>query len=284
MSQFHSQEASALFKSQSRMHAIASVPLEAIRPNSAQPRRQISEASVHQLAESIRRHGQLSPLLVRLGDDGRYELIAGQRRLLALRLLGKRCAEVIVLSAGDCDSALIALVENMQREELHFLDEAEACRDILSKHPITQERLAASLSVSPSALANRLRLLKLGPEALKAVRRYGLTERHARALLRLPDETAQLELARQIGEERLSVKQTEARVEQRLKLRPRRQISPVVRDHRIIINAVMDTVRELKRIGIHLKSRVDEQEDHIDVVVTIPLGVPPGKAAPEPPA
>lgn len=251
--------------------AVARIPIESILPNPVQPRRQVADESVARLAESIRRHGQLSPLLVRGAGAGRYELIAGQRRLRALEALGRRHADAIVLSASDCDSALIALVENLQREQLHFLDEAEACRAILDAHPITQERLAASLSVSPSALANRLRLLKLPPRVRDAVRALGLTERHARALLRLEDVSQQLDLARQAAEKRLSVKQLEARVEQRLHPQPQRTVSRVVRDNRIIINAVMDTVRELEHIGVRLTSRVEECGDHIDVVVTIPV-------------
>ena len=252
-------------------HAVSRIPLEAILPNPRQPRRRLSEDSIRQLAESIRRHGQLSPLLVRPAEGGKYELIAGQRRLLALKALGRGSAEAIVLTTGDCDSALIALVENLQREQLHFLDEAEACRAILAAHPITQERLAASLSVSASALANRLRLLKLSPRVRETVRSGGLTERHARALLRLESEREQLDMARAIAEQKLSVKQAEARIEQRLRPESRKKVSPVVRDNRIIINAVMDTVRELRHIGIPLRSRVDECADHIDVVVTIPV-------------
>ena len=251
--------------------AVARIAIDAILPNPDQPRRRVSAESVSQLAESIRRHGQLSPILVRAAGQ-RYQLIAGQRRLKALRLLGRTSAEAIVLDAGDCDSALIALVENLQREQLHFLDEAEACRRILDSHPITQERLAASLSVSPSALANRLRLLRLPSQVREEIRRTGLTERHARALLKLDDAGEQLALARQAADERMSVKQLEARVAQRL--RPRTAapaMIPAVRDNRIIINAVMDTVRELNRIGVHVKSRVETSDDHIDVVVTIPV-------------
>ena len=250
---------------------IARIPIERIAPNPEQPRQAADPESIRQLAESIRRHGQLTPILVRAEGAG-YALIAGQRRLKAVELLGRGHIDAIVLDAGCCDSALIALVENMQREALHFLDEAEACRRILSAHPITQERLAASLSVSPSALANRLRLLKLSQPVRDAVRRFNLTERHARALLRLEDADVQLALVRRAGEQRMSVKQLEAAVAQALKPKTARPaVSRVVRDNRIIINAVMDTVKELKRIGVNVASRVEECGDHIDVVVTIPV-------------
>ena len=250
--------------------AIARIPLDAIRPNPTQPRRHLTPESVQQLAESIRRHGQLSPVLVRRSGD-QYELIAGQRRVKALRLLGRAQAEAVVLSTGDCDSALIALVENLQREALNYLDEAEACRHILDSHPITQERLAQSLSMSPSALANRLRLLKLSEAVQSALRRRGLTERHARALLSLRDEAAQLALIDEAADQRLSVSELEKRVARQAapaKKRPR--LTPILRDNRIVINALMDTVRQLKRIGVPVKSRVEEAEDGVRVIVTIP--------------
>lgn len=250
---------------------IERIPIERIAPNPAQPRRECDEASIAALAESIRRHGQLTPILVR-AEGTRYALIAGQRRLKALERLGRSRAEAVVLSSGECDSALIALVENMQREALHFLDEAEACRRILDRYPITQERLAASLSMSAPALANRLRLLKLPEPVREAVRRLGLSERHARALLKLDDAGAQLTWAQAAGERRMSVKQLEAAVAQKTKPRAAGPtVSRVVRDNRIVINAVMDTVKELNRIGVSAVGRVQERPDAIDVVVTIPL-------------
>lgn len=250
---------------------IARIPIGSIHVSPFQPRRTFSEESIAELAESIRQHGLLSPLLVRRIDAGEYELIAGERRLRALSLLDRSHADAIVLSAFDRECALLALVENLQRENLHFLDEAEACRSILDEHAITQEQLAQSLSVSPSALANRLRLLKLPANVRTAVRNGNLTERHARALLRLSDPERQLELVRECAEKHLSVKQLEARIEQMSRSLPRRpRVSPIIRDNRIIINAVLDTVKELNRIGVNVESRVEERDDGVDVIVRIP--------------
>lgn len=266
-----------MFKPQSNPRtngrAIVRIPIENICPNPYQPRKFFSEASVSELAESIRRYGLLSPLLVRRMAGEQYTLIAGERRLRALYQLERPFAEAIILNAGDCDCALIALVENLQREGLHFLDEALACRRILDEHPITQEKLATSLSFSPSALANRLRLLKLSPAVQSEIRLHKLSERHARALLKLDNERDQLALAAQTVELHLSVKQLETRIEHLLRrppVRARQQVSRIVRDNRIIINAVLDTVRELSRIGVQVKSRVEEKEDHIEVIVSIP--------------
>ena len=252
--------------------AVARIPLRSILLNPHQPRQRFPPDSITQLAESIRKHGLLSPLLVRALGGGQFQLIAGERRLRALETLGRAWAEAIVLPAGDDECALIALVENLQREDLHFLDVAAACRRILDQQSITQESLAAALSCSPSALANRLRLLRLPPRVQAEIRRNGLTERHARALLKLEDESAQLSMVAQAAQRQLNVRQLEDRVAQQAgaPTRRSRQVSRVVRDNRIIINALLDTVRELSRIGVPVTSRVEECPDHIDVIVTIP--------------
>ena len=258
--------------------AVVRIPLSRIRPNPAQPRRQLTDESIATLADSIRRHGQLSPLLVRAAGADGYELIAGQRRLRALERLGRVHADAIVLPAGDCACATLALVENLQREQLHYLDEAEACRRILDSYPITQERLAASLSVSPSTLANRLRLLKLPQPVLDLLRASRLTERHARALLPLCDDAAQLALARRAADQRLSVKQLEALVRREGHARAAQPAhtrhSLLVRDMRIVVNAFEDTARQLERIGVRLSHRVETRDDCVEIVITVPCPQP----------
>ena len=252
--------------------AIVRIPIESIAPSPYQPRRKFSEGSIAELAESIRLHGLLMPLLVRRVGAGRYELIAGERRLRALIQLGRNQADAIVLSAYDPDCALLALIENLQRENLHYLDEAEAYRAILDAQPLTQESLAQSLSISASALANRLRLLKLAEPVRQALRENNLSERHARALLRLNDVPTQLSLVRETASRHLSVKQLEARIARQLQTAaqpPRQHVSRIVRDNRIVINAVLDTVKELNRIGVRADSRVEERTDSIEVIVTI---------------
>lgn len=256
---------------------IARIPVRSICPSPYQPRRIFSENALADLAESIRQHGLLTPLLVRRIGADQYELIAGERRLRALCLLGRSHADAIVLSAYDQDCALLALIENLQREGLHYLDEAEAYRAILDEHDLTQEALARALSVSASALANRLRLLKLAPEVRDALRRHGLSERHARALLRLSDAKEQIELIREAAERKLSVKQFEARISHLLRASAtpaQPQVTGYLRDNRIVINAVLDTVKELNRIGVRADSRVEEHTGSVDVIVTIHTPTP----------
>ena len=262
-----------MFKPQFHLtgRAIRRIPLEAIAVNPDRSRRRVSAESVRRLAESIRRHGQLEPVLVRTMGAG-YELISGRRRMKALKLLGRTHIEAIVLAANDLDSAILSLTENTQRAPLHWLDEAEACRRILEAYPITPGQLAECLSVSPSALSGRLKLLRLSPCVRDELRRLNLSEAHARALLKLSDTGTQLALTRQAGEQRWSARQLQASIEKRLRPEaPRPAVSPVVRDSRIIINAINDTVRELNHIGVTVTSRVEERDDHIDVVVTIPI-------------
>lgn len=257
-------------RSNSKERRICRIELRRISANPFQPRRQFSEEELHSLAESIRRFGLLSPLLVRETTGGNYELIAGERRLRALKLLGASEAEAIITTAFDRDCALIGLIENLQREDLHFLDEAEACKRLLREHGLTQEELSATLSRSPSALANLLRLLRLGRSVKQCIRDGKLSERHARSLLRLKDENQQLALARRAVQEQLSVRQLDALIDQQLQAKPApNRPAGKIWDNRLVINALRDTVRQLKRIGIPASSRVENHEDSYDVIVTI---------------
>ena len=249
---------------------ICRIEIDRISPNPYQPRRQFDEGELRSLADSIRRYGLLSPLLVRKMDGG-YELIAGERRLRALQMLGCTHADAIVTSAFDRDCALLALIENLQREQLHFLDEAEACRSILREHNLTQEELAASLGKSPSALANLLRILRLSRNVRACIRSGSLSERHARCLLRIPEEDTQMQLLQRAVEGRLSVRQLEALVEEACAPRQASKASPAPRmkDNRLVINALKDAVRQLTRIGIAASSRVETHEDCYEFIVTV---------------
>lgn len=251
---------------------ICRIEISRIAPNPYQPRREADADALQALAESIRRFGLLTPLLVRHIGNGAFELIAGERRLRAMEMLGWTHAEAIVDGAGDMDSALIALIENLQREDLHFLDEAESCRRILRDHGLTQDELAAELGKSPSALANLMRLLRLDKSVRSFIRESGLSERHARALLRLEDKAEQLRLAHAAIDDKLSVRQLEAQIDSRLRNKKPPVTQPasgLIRDSRLVINALKDTVRQLKRIGVPASSRVEPHEGYYDVIVTI---------------
>ena len=155
----------------------AAVRLSEVDPNPHQPRKTFSEAAIGELAESIARYGLLSPIIVREGVGGRYELIAGARRLRALRRLGLDTADALILPPGDRDTALLALVENLHREPLGYFDEAEAYRAWMDEHHLSQQALSQRLLKSPSAVANKLRLLKLPPSVRDVLQKAGRSER-----------------------------------------------------------------------------------------------------------
>ena len=182
--------------------------VETIRPNPRQPRRLFDEGALRELAASIRRHGVVQPLVVRRRPDG-WELVAGERRLRAARLAGLAAVPCVEAEVDERESALLALVENLQRQDLHYFEEAAAIADYLRRTGATQEEAAAQLGRSPSAVANKLRLLRLSPACQALLLETGLTERHARALLRLEDQEERLAAARRAAARKLNVAQTE---------------------------------------------------------------------------
>jgi ParB family chromosome partitioning protein len=246
----------------------ARLSLDAISPNPAQPRRKFSDEALNSLAESIREHGLLSPLLVRRIGLEKYELVAGERRYRALKMLGETQAEAIIIAAFDCDSAVLALIENIQREQINYIEEAEACRAIIDTHGITQEELARRLGRSPSALANRLRLIRLPDPVKEELLSGGLTERHGRALLSLDDPEIQLALAREASRKRLTVRQLEKRIAN-IKPEPRRRVRGLCRDMRLYVNAVMDTVSHLRSLGADAEVESKQTDVGIDIIIHI---------------
>ena len=248
--------------------ALFRVRLSEIRPNPAQPRKSFSENAITELAGSIRRYGLLSPLVVRKAGTG-YELIAGERRMRALKLLGEEETDAVVLDASDRDSAFIALIENLQRENLSFFEEAEAYQALLGGGRLTREELAARLCRSPSAVANKLRLLKLSPSVRAEICAGGLSERHARALLRLPGEEEQLHALRRAVREQMNVRGMEALIDRMLKERAP-QPRGIYRDHRIFVNAMLETVKTIQQSGAGVTSTVVEKAEGVEITVLIP--------------
>lgn len=185
--------------------------IDRILPNPAQPRRHFEESAIKALADSISQYGVIQPISVRQ-CGGRYELIAGERRLRAAKLAGLREIPCLVLRTGDRQSAEIAMIENTLRCDLDLFEEAEAIEKLLSAGGCTQAALAARLSMSQSALANKLRILRFDSTQREWIRKYKLTERHARAVLRLPPEK-RTDMIHLIGKEQLSVSATELKVD-----------------------------------------------------------------------
>ena len=170
---------------------IVTLPVGAIRPNPHQPRRQFLPEDLEELSDSIRRYGILQPLTVRKTGATTFELVAGERRLRAAVLAGMDSVPCLLLNVDAEQSGLLALVENLQRKDLDFVEEAEGLRSLIRTYGLSQEEAARCISKSQSAVANKLRILKLPPDVLQKLRSAGLTERHARALLRLEEPEAQ---------------------------------------------------------------------------------------------
>lgn len=248
------------------------LPLECIRPNAQQPRVEFDEFALMELAASIRENGLLQPVTVRPCDDG-YELIMGERRCRACRMLGHTHIEAFILPADDEESALLALVENMQRRNLHFFEEAQAYAKLCDQG-MTQETLSRMLGKSAGAVNNRLRLLKLEPAVRDLVMEYQLSERHARALLPLPGEAARVRICQQAAMQKLSVQKTEelvAKALERLPVpAPSRKVISLVRDHRLYINAIRGIVEQLRDTGLDARCEVNEYDSAVEIRVVMP--------------
>ncbi len=236
------------------------LPAAEIRPNPMQPRRTFEETGLRELAESIRRHGILQPLTVRRTAEG-WELVAGERRLRAAVLAGLETVPCLEAEVDGRASALLALVENLQRKDLHYLEEAEAIAAFLHQTGMTQEAVAAQLGMSPSALANKLRLLRLSPACRALLVEHGLTERHARCLLRLEDEGERLTALRQAAAKHWNVAQTEQYVERRLaalqSAPPAGRRTYIIKDVRLFLNSLDRGLRLIRDAGVDARTERD---------------------------
>lgn len=208
--------------------AVMQIKVDRIRPNRAQPRAEFDNNSIIRLADSIRRYGILQPLTVRKCDDDDifdYELIAGERRLRAARLLGYFTVPCIVIEADERMSAEMAIIENLLREDLNMFEQAYGFKQLIENYSMTQEEVARKMSLSQSAVANKLRLLKLSYEEQKLIIESGLTERHARALLKIDSQEQRIEIIRHISSMKLNVLSTEQYIDNILKRATEEQIA-----------------------------------------------------------
>lgn len=241
-----------------------------IIPNPAQPRKTFQEDELENLAHSIRTNGLIQPLTVRKTAVG-YELVAGERRLRACRLAGMKTVACIVSECTSAESAAMAMAENLQRSDLGVFEEAEGIRSLLASWGITQEEAAARLGMSQSAVANKLRLLRFSQEERAEISRAGLTERHARALLRLENVQMRRKALGVVAARELSVRETEEYVSGLLTEvpeKPRRTV--IVKDVRIFLNTISHAVQTMKQSGISAQTLQSETDEYIECIVRIP--------------
>jgi len=250
---------------------VLQIPIVKIVPNPAQPRRAFSRRELEELAHSISAHGIIQPLLVRKIDGG-YELVAGERRLRAAVLVGYDAVPCVVAGIDASESALFALIENMQRCDLNFFEEAEGVERLINEFGITQEQAARMLSKSQSAISNKLRLLRLNPRDRRRILQAGLTERHARALLQLI-ETDDLNKAMDyIIKYKLNVEASERYINSILQINDQieRKIVPIIKDMRIFINTITHAVDVAKEAGLAASIETVETEDCTRIVIMLP--------------
>lgn len=237
-----------------------------IRPNPAQPRKIFREEALAELAESIRQHGILQPLSVRRVGTG-YELIAGERRLRAAQQAGLTEIPCIIMTMDEKESGMAAMVENLQRQDLDFIEEARGISNLMEQWRFSQEQVARILGKSQSAVANKLRLLRHSPQVLAAIREGGLTERHARALLKLPCEQDKLSVIATIIELGMSVARTESYIEHLLSNKPDTPPKPNVS---AFLNNLNQALARIQSSGISAISERRETENQIVLTITIP--------------
>ena len=255
---------------------VIDIPIAAIVANPFQPRKTFDEAGLIELSASIREVGVIQPLIVRKVESV-FELIAGERRLRASLLAGREAVPCVVRQVNDKEMAEIALIENLQREDLHYFEEATGYEKLLTLFNLTQEELATRVGKDQSTIANKLRLLKLSLTVREIIYREKLTERHSRALLKFQEEYQQLEVLHSVVENKMNVRETEnfieelgRNVEKEKITPPRPKILKIVKDVRIFINTVGELVKQMKKVGLDVQLKQEQNEEFVTITMVVP--------------
>lgn len=251
------------------------LPIEKIVPNPYQPRKFFDRAGLEDLAKSIREYGVMQPVSVRLINGCVYELVAGERRLRASKLAGLTVIPSIIVNISDQESALLAMIENLQRQNLHYIEEAQGFLNLMKDYNFTQEQLAEKIGKNQSTIANKIRILKLGNAVLKFLVENDLSERHARALLRLEDEALQMEVLTNVVRNSLTVKKTEELIERVINRsmypikKNGKKIKPYIKDIRIFTNTVKHAIDVMVKSGMNADYIIDETDAGCEIVIGI---------------
>jgi len=254
---------------------VVELPIVQIEPNRYQPRSIFNDEKIAELAQTIEQHGIIQPIVVRKLTEERYELIAGERRWRAVQLLKWTSIPAIIREMNDNETASVALIENLQREELTVIEEAFAYQRLLELQQLTQEALAQRLGKSQSTIANKLRLLKLPVEVQEALMTKVITERHARAMIKVKDEASQLMLLQKIVEQGLNVKQTEEQIskleapaEEKKVRRP--LLKGFSKDIRIAMNTIRQSLSMVSNTGVNVEADESEHDEYYQITIKIP--------------
>lgn len=265
-------QAFPLNESEPTTERVLAIDIDKIEPNPFQPRKEISGDKIKELAQSIKASGLIQPVVVRRVGEG-YQLVVGERRFLACKELGWQKISAAVKVLSDNDMATVALIENLQRENLNYIEEALGYVSLMKNFNMTQENLAKRLGKSQSTIANKIRLLKLSDRIRKLLMDNGLTERHARALLKIESEEEQLKMLNEISERGLTVSQAEKRIEREsekdIPSSKRKSKKPIIRDLRIVLNTLREAVKLIRNSG--LNPDVDEiiEDDYIEITIRL---------------
>ena len=254
---------------------ISDIPIIKIRPNKAQPRKVFNEEDLNALSQSIAENGILQPLTVRKVSTMEYELIAGERRLRASVMAGLRKVPCIVIKCSEKESAVYALLENLQRSDLGMFEEARGVSRLIRRYGLTQQEAAVKLGKTQSTIANKLRLLRLTYEEQEWIENAGLSERHARALLKLGDEGARREALSKIISENLNVQQSENLINLMLSSSPKSNkkqgtSKAVIKDVRIFVNTINKAIDTMRLAGIDAQSDKTDTDNFIEYTIRIP--------------
>ncbi len=260
---------------QEKSSKVLYLPIEAVRPSPYQPRQEMDKDALRDLCASIKHYGLMQPVVVRQINGREYELIAGERRLRACKMADMSEIPAIIIRAGGTDSAVMALIENIQRENLGYIEEAEAFCTLLSDHGMTQEELAVRLGKNQSTIANKIRILRLSPTVRKILAENKLSERHARAILRIPEEADKLKVLNTIVKRGLNVAKTEVLVAEMLAADMPEDNGHITgirvfKDVRIFSNTIRQAVDMMKKSGIEAETHRSESEDFIEYTIKIP--------------
>ncbi|OEH91981.1 nucleoid occlusion protein [Bacillus solimangrovi] len=259
--------------SEVRTNEVKEIPINDIVPNQFQPRTIFIDKKIEELSQTIDAHGIIQPIVVRQNLEGQYEIIAGERRFRAVQKLGWDTIPAIIKEMNDTETASVALIENLQREELSAVEEAAAYAKLLELHGLTQEGLAKQLGKGQSTIANKLRLLKLPEEVQLSIMEKKITERHARALIPLKDGEKQVKLLNEIIQFQLNVKQTEDRVVKMLEGKQKKRkpkFKAVSKDMRIAMNTIRQSLDMVADSGMNVDSEEEEFEEYYQFTIRIP--------------
>ena len=245
-----------------------------IFPNQFQPRTEFDQEKIEELAQTLHTHGIIQPIVVRMKEDHRYEIVAGERRWRAAKYLGWDTIPAIIKQMTDTETASIALIENIQREELSVIEEAKAYAQLIELHSLTQEALAQRLGKSQSTIANRIRLLTLPMPVQEAIIKKSISERHARALMRLKTEEEQVGFLKEIIDKQLNVRETDELIKSHLEgsqkdNKVKRKTKFVSKDIRIVTNTIRRSVKMIESAGVNVDTMEEDFDDYYQITIKV---------------